>query len=375
MGGPGIGRLADRLGHRPVLPVAALGNAVLLALLVAAVLAETPLPVQVAIAGLAGLTVPQIGPLSRTRWISLGRHRPGDAELVGRALSFDTTVDEVSFMVGPAPAGLLVVTVHPVAGLLLAAVLIAVFGVLFALHPTAPRGVPTARSGGGPTLVSPALLALFAMATFQGLILGSANAGPNALAAAEGNTGLAGLIWGGMAVTSTAAGLVIVGRSAGTDLVRTLRVAIAAQALFVLPLLLGGGLWGTAGTVAVLGLAIAPHLIAIFGLAERVAPIERMAEAMTLLGNGLIIGQGAAAVAAGQLAGGYGYTAAFGLTCTAAAVAALVAVTVVRRSALPGPGPTTGVLPGPTTSEPPPAGHPSAPGREPTPEPTSASGT
>ncbi|MFE2868276.1 hypothetical protein [Embleya sp. NPDC059259] len=83
-----------------------------------------------------------------------------------------------------------------------------------------------------------------------------------------------------------------------------MRVAIAAQALFVLPLLLGGGLWGTAGTVAVLGLAIAPHLIAIFGLAERVAPIERMAEAMTLLGSGLIIGQGAAAVAAGQLAGG-----------------------------------------------------------------------
>ncbi|MET8880573.1 hypothetical protein [Streptomyces rubiginosohelvolus] len=47
---------------------------------------------------------------------------------------------------------------------------------------------------------------------------------------------------------------------------------------------------------------MAPHLIAVFTLVEQVAPLERMGEAMTLLGSGLIVGQGVAAPAAGQLA-------------------------------------------------------------------------
>ncbi|WP_037890036.1 MFS transporter [Streptomyces sp. NRRL S-87] len=404
LGGPLIGRLADRHGHRPVLLVSCTANAAVLAGLVAAVLGGLPPAARIALACAAGLTVPQIGPLARTRWVRLAGP---DRALVGTALSFDTTLDEASFMVGPALAGLLAVTVHPAAALVLAAALILVFGTLFALHPTAPRGTTAAPGPGtgtgtgtevgtetGPVghtatapapapaaaepeaapalapapapapatttittptptptptpttattaedrtggetdarLRSPGLTVLTTMAVLQGAAWSSANTGVNALAREVGSPGAAGLVWAAMAVTSSAAGFATVARPGRVGLVTRLRRTVAAQALLTLPLLAVGGsagaaLGGAALAVAGIGLAVAPHLIALFGLAERVAPARRMAEAMTLLGSALIIGQALAAAAAGRLAAAYGPRAAFVLACAAMAVSALVAL-------------------------------------------------
>ncbi|MFF4325578.1 MFS transporter [Streptomyces sp. NPDC001591] len=332
--GPFLGRYADRRGHRPVVLAASLANAAAIALFILSALGGTPLVVQAALAGVVGLTVPQIGPLSRSRWVVLTEPADGDAtagagELTRRALSFDTAIDEISFMAGPALAGMMVVLVHPTAGLVLAGGFIAVFGPLFALHPTAPRGTPAPASSSA-RLMNPALTALLAMALLQGMIWGSANAGTSALCAHLGDTGLAGFVWGAMAVTSSLAGLVIAARPLAMDLTLQLRIAMAAQAVLLLPLLLVDGFAGATAAVAGIGFAVAPHLIAVFNLAEHVAPMERMGEAMALLGSGLIIGQGIAALAAGQLAQNSGYHSAFLLTCASGAVALLVALAWVR---------------------------------------------
>ncbi|MFD0423897.1 MFS transporter [Streptomyces parvus] len=334
VGGPLLGRLADRRGHRPVILAASLANATAIALFVASALTAMPLAVQAALAAVAGLTVPQIGPLSRTRWIVLtdpkNTENPSHArELTRRALSFDTTVDELSFMAGPALAGVTVVLIHPAAGLVLAGLVMAVSGTLFALHPTAPGGTP-GRASAPVRLLHPALLALFTMALLQGMIWGSANAGTSALSAHLGDTGRAGLVWGAMAVTSALTGLAITMRPPAAELTLQLRLAVVAQTLLLLPLLLVDSFLGATAALAAIGFAVAPHLIAVFTLAEQAAPLERMGEAMTLLGSGLIVGQGVAALAAGQLAQHHGHPSAFLLTCASGAVAALVAVTLVR---------------------------------------------
>ncbi|WP_328762843.1 hypothetical protein [Streptomyces sp. NBC_00272] len=84
LGGPVIGRLADRRGHRPVLLAACGANAAALVALVAAVLGGLPLAARMGLAVAAGLTVPQVGPLARARWAHLAR---GDKALLGAALS------------------------------------------------------------------------------------------------------------------------------------------------------------------------------------------------------------------------------------------------------------------------------------------------
>ncbi|MFJ8387841.1 MFS transporter [Streptomyces sp. NPDC094438] len=335
VGGPFLGRYADRRGHRPVILAASLANAAAIALFVVSALTAMPFIVQAAFAGVVGLTVPQIGPLSRTRWIVLTE--PVDTEdttiareLTRRALAFDTAVDEVSFMAGPALAGVVVVLIAPAAGLILAGVLIAAFGTLFALHPTAPQGTPARTPSSRAKLLHPALMTLFAMALLQGMIWGSANAGTSALSDHLGDTGMAGFVWGAMAVTSSLAGLLITMRPIALELTLQLRIAIAAQAVLLLPLLLVGSFPGATAAIAGIGLAVAPHLIALFTLAESVAPLERMGEAMALLGSGLIVGQGMSALAAGQLAQHAGYHSAFLLACASGAGAVFVALALVR---------------------------------------------
>ncbi|RST02187.1 MFS transporter [Streptomyces sp. WAC07149] len=345
LGGPVIGRLADRRGHRPVLLVACAANAAVLCALVAAVLAGLPLGARMALAVAAGLTVPQVGPLARARWARLAGE---DRALLGSALSFDTTLDEVGFVVGPALAGILAVTVHPASALVLAALLILVSGTLFALHPSAPGPVAAAGARAGVRLWSPGLALLFTMAVLQGAAFSGANTGVNALAGSLGEGGAAGLIWAGMAVTSSVAGLVTVARPGSADLPVRLRWTVGIQALLTLPLLAVSGLWGAAAAVAGIGLAVAPHLIALFGLVERTGPAERMGEAMTVLGSGLIVGQALAAAAAGPLAAAYGYRAAFAVSCGAVAASALLGAAAAGRVRF---GPAAGDAAGPAVGD------------------------
>lgn len=348
LGGPVIGRLADRRGHRSVLLTACGANAAVLLLLVAAVLGGLPLAARMGLAALAGLTVPQVGPLARARWVRLAG---GDKRLLGSALSFDAAMDEVAFVVGPALAGILAVTVHPAATLLLAAGVILVFGTLFAVHPTAPGPALPAPGGARARVAmwSPGMVLLFAMAVLQGAAWSSANTGVNALAESLGEPGTAGLVWASMAVTSSLAGFVAVARPGSAELSVRLRRTIAAQAVLTLPLLAVSGLWGAAFAVAGIGLAVAPHLIALFGLVERAGPAERMGEAMTLLGSGLVLGQALAAAASGPLAQAYGYRAAFAVSCAAVLGSALVALTAGgRATALPLPTKRTASLPDPS---------------------------
>ncbi|WP_327283557.1 MULTISPECIES: MFS transporter [unclassified Streptomyces] len=337
LGGPVIGRLADRRGHRPVLLAACGANAAALVALVAAVLGGLPLAARMGLAVAAGLTVPQVGPLARARWAHLAR---GDKALLGAALSFDTTLDEVGFMVGPAVAGILAVTVHPASALVLAAGLILVFGTLFAVHPSTPGPLGAADAGAraGVRLWSPELALLCAMAVLQGAAWSGANTGVNALAESLAAPGTAGLVWAAMAVTSSIAGFVTVARPGAADLGVRLRRTIAVQAVLTLPLLAVSGLLGAAFAVAGIGLAVAPHLIALFGLVERAGPAQRMGEAMTVVGSGLIVGQALAAAAAGPLAGAYGHRAAFAVSCAAAAASALLARAAAGRGAFSQPG-------------------------------------
>ena len=68
LGAPFAGGLADRIGQRPVVLGQSLAGALGLLALVEATDRDLGAPTIIAVAALAGLAIPQIGPLARVRW-------------------------------------------------------------------------------------------------------------------------------------------------------------------------------------------------------------------------------------------------------------------------------------------------------------------
>ncbi|MEJ5944300.1 MFS transporter [Pseudokineococcus basanitobsidens] len=324
VGAPSSGALADRRGQRPVLlVVAGLHVLALVGLLVAASTA-VPAAVVLASAGV-GLTVPQIGPLSRVRWMAMSpRH-------VRTAFAFEGTADEVGFALGPAVVGLFAFFVNAWAPVVVAAVLVVVFVSAFALHPSADavrRRTPAeraarreqARTAGRrrrePLVLVP-LVGMLAIGTF----FGGSNTALTASAEAAGYAGAGGLLAAAMAVGSATTALAVVALPASLGPWR--RWGGSAAVLVVGSSLM---LWAAPGlpllvlTTVLAGLAVGPLLVTITDVAGRLAPQGGAGLALTLLTSGIVLGVAAGSALAGLLAEQVSPTAGFGAGVGAAVV-------------------------------------------------------
>ncbi|MBT2526919.1 MFS transporter [Streptomyces sp. ISL-99] len=327
-GGPLLGRVADRHGQRTVVLVAALVNAVAVAALVVAALDHVGTLPLALIGALAGASVPQVGPMARTRSVALARRNGADERLINTVLSFEGTLDEVSFVLGPALVGLAAALAHPAAALLGAAGLLAVCGTWFALHPTASRVRPAHRKASSVRTSLPgAVYALRTAMVLQGAMFGASQAGITALTERLGQPEQAGLVYAAMGVMSAAAGLAMAAVPATITLTARWRAATAALIVLSVPLLFVESLWALYAVVVVLGVAYAPHLITLFGLTERIVPENRLAESMAFLTSGIVGGQALALALSGRLAEGSGPPAAFAVAVVAATLCAVLAWT------------------------------------------------
>ncbi|WP_306329410.1 MFS transporter [Streptomyces venezuelae] len=327
--GPVVGRLADRHGQRGVVLVASGANAAAVTALVLAALAQLPTPWLMAVAALAGASVPQAGPLARTRSVALARRAGADERTVGAVLSFEGTLDEVSFVLGPAFVGLAAALAHPAAALLLAALLLVVFGTAFALHPTARATAPepsgSTRSGAAERARLPgAVYVLRGTMVLQGAMFGASQAGITALTEELGAPAQAGLVYAAMGVMSAVVGLSMAAVPDRIGLMTRWRAATAALVVLSVPLVAVGSLGALYAVVVVLGAAYAPHLITVFGLTERWVPAPRLAESMAFLTSGIVAGQALALALSGRLAEGHGAPAAFAVAVGAAVACAVL---------------------------------------------------
>ncbi len=370
VGGPLLGRLADRHGQRTVVLAACWFDAFAVAALVAAALARAGTLPLALIGLLAGAAVPQIGPLARTRLVALAHRAGADDRLINTVLSFEGTLDETSFVLGPALVGLSATVAHPAAALALAALLLAVCGSAFALHPTAtalhPRAEalhPTAgargASAGAPpmtaarpstTEVRPArartpraVHGMRASMALQGVIFGACQSGITALTERLHQPAQAGLVYAAMGVMSAVAGLSLALVPARITLPTRRRAAAVALVVLSVPLLFVRSLGALYPVVVVLGVAFAPHLITLFGLTERLVPAGRLAESMAFLTSAVVGGQALALAAAGRLAEAYGPSAAFAVAVGAAVLILPLALGAParRRAAAPTPAAAT----------------------------------
>ncbi len=341
LGSPLAGALADRIGQRPVVLVQSLVGA---AGLVAIVLVTQPgasMALIYAAAGVTGLALPQVGPLARVRWRPIIRDARDQRRLIDAAFSYEGAADEASFVLGPALIGVLAVVAAPAGALVAAAVMLAVFGTWFALHPTSALVARNAvvgdgsSSGGAMWTVPFVVLALAQMCV--GMIFGSVQTGTTVLATAAGQAGVAGLIHAVLGIGSVIAGLAITGLPERILYATRMLVAAAGLLILSLPLLAVDSLTSLIAVIALLGFAVAPYMISNFALAGILVPVRRVGTAMTLLAGATGIGYALGASVAGQLADSGGHRPAFAVTVAAAGFALLLAAVANRslRTAVP----------------------------------------
>ncbi|MFE2847201.1 MFS transporter [Streptomyces scopuliridis] len=348
---PQGGKLADRFGQRAVLvPGVLLHTASVTALIVLA-LVGAPLWALFLAAVPTGASVPQIGPMVRSRWAAVlggspsgtgpdsgpgsnpGSRSRGDASLLPTAAAFESVTDEFTFVIGPVLATALCTGVHPAAGLIAEAVLTLAGGLLFA----AQRGTQpqTGRRGEGgsaePRVSALSLPGVRVLAiSFLGIgsVFGGMQVSLTAFAEEIGNPGVNGLLYGVFAAGNMLAGIVCGAVAWKVGPRRRLVVGyagltLAASALWAVhsvPLLAGLGL--------LVGLCIAPALITGYTLVESLVPASARTEAFTWLTGAVALGQAAAVTVAGQLADAHGASAGFlvPLVGTALALVTLIAL-------------------------------------------------
>ncbi|WP_037920285.1 MFS transporter [Streptomyces xanthophaeus] len=337
--GPVLGRLADRHGQRPVVLTAAAVNAVATAALVAGALGGLATVPLAAIGAVTGASVPLIGPLARTRSVALAHRARADESVVGAVHSLEGTLDEVSFVLGPALVGLAALVAHPAVALGGAAALVAVFASAYALHPTAAvtAGSPAGgrgrqgrgdagRAGKGRGRQPGVVHAVRGSLALQGAMFGACQAGIAALTDQLGVPGQAGIVYASMGVVSAAVGLALGALPERFGLRLRWRAATAAALVLSVPLLFTDSLWPLYAVVTVLGAAYAPHLITAFALTERAVEPARLAESMAFAASSLVAGQALALAVSGRLAEWYGPAEAFAVAVGAAALSLTLAL-------------------------------------------------
>lgn len=326
---PQTARLVDRYGQaRIARPVIVAGSLAWL-LLALAVSLRWPTWTWFVFAALGGGLGPSIGAMVRARWV----HALRDKALQQRAFSWESSVDEIVFIIGPPLATFLATGVSPYAGLLVATLLLLAGGWLFTAQratepPPSGRDAPRFPSR---KLVTPALLAVGLVFCCCGTAFGAIDVIIVAFADEAGSKPMAGLILAAYAAGSLIAGLtygvMTFKRSVGGQFV-------AAACLFGLLaplLLLANSLWLCTVLIFIAGFAIAPLLISATVLIERIVPPVALTEALTWSTTALVLGVTIGAAGAGTLVDEHGARFAFWLPAGVAVLAALVAITSSPR--------------------------------------------
>jgi hypothetical protein len=308
------GGLTARFGARRLGMVLAVLNALAAVLLVLAS-ASASRPAMLGGAVLVGLTQPHVGLLVRMHWShSLGR---GTA-LLRTAYAYESSVDELSFVIGPVAIGLCAAVVPGTGPLLGMALLLVTTSLPLAARYTSAAG--PRRPGGERLPWRPMALLAAAMAAV-GAIFGSIQTATVAYAAGD-----SGFLYACLGIGSALSGV------AYAWLPRSFRLE-ARYVVFSATLVPGMAIlaWSPLGIVGA-GFFIAPYMITLYALTDALAPPARLPVAIAALGAGGPVGTAIGQTVTGALVDGPGLDAAWFAPAGCACVALLVAVAGYRTA-------------------------------------------
>lgn len=318
---PLSGRLVDRIGQAKVLVPFALAHAASLSGLMLCAHANAPEWTLYATGVATGVTATSLGAMVRARWSHVLRDDPSKLHT---AFSFESVVDELIFVTGPAFVTALAVAINPYVGLIVAIV----FTVTGTLAFSAMRGteppVKRQRTRAGSPIVIPGVALLSVVFVAIGGVFGSIDVITVAFAEEHGNKAAAGLLLACISGGSMISGLWYGSRPWKISLrTRFLRgLGLFAVGLAPVPLVHDLRLMPIAMFFA--GLSISPNLITGFSLVERMVPPEQLTEGMAWLSTSIGFGVAVGSWAGGWLTDMFGTANAYGFSLLCALAAALV---------------------------------------------------
>jgi MFS family permease len=308
LGNPILSVAVDRYGQRRlILPCAAVHTAAVVAL---ALMLHTGSPnwLLAVPTVVFGFTYLAVGSLVRARWSYQLDGRPQ----LTTALSLESVLDELLFVLGPLIATLLATQTEPVL-VLYAALALVVGGSLWlaALHATEPPAHPAGDAGHGSALRVRGMVVLTLTTVGMGAVFASAEVAMVAYCGQHDKRSLSGLVLAAMAGGSMLSGLVYGGIQWRSDVLRRFRTQAVVFAVLPCVLLAGVNVPALAACAFVLGLGIAPTLITAFGLVQQIVATRALTEGLSWLSTGLNVGYGAGAALVGGIADQHGARNAF----------------------------------------------------------------
>jgi MFS family permease len=310
------GRYVDRRGiRRGVLPLALAHAAATAALIPAAQLPGSPALLLIAPA-LGGATAPPVNAAMRALWPNLV-----PSEQLDTAYSVEAVLQEVAYICGPLLTGLLVWLFSPQAPIIVAAVLVAVGGLLFSTHEAAAKLRATERPESS-SVRSAGVRTLLAATTFAAVALGALEVAVPLFGEEHGSAATGGLLLSLVSVASLAGGAWYGTRRWSSPPAGRLVAMLAVGAAGCAAMVPAASTPTLAIGLMIFGLTLAPSLAVAYSILDDVAPwgvgVEAVAWMTTASAGGAALG----AAVAGIVVERSGSTAALAVATGAMALAA-----------------------------------------------------
>ncbi|WP_433431249.1 MFS transporter [Nonomuraea sp. CA-141351] len=315
-------RLVDRFGQGKVIPPFSVVNALALVSLMFCAGLRLPDWTLYASGLLVGASSMSVGSMVRARWSVIH----GGSSKLHTAFAFESVVDEVIFVTGPALVTVLATSVNPYAGLVVALVCM-LFGclALAAQRRTQPPVRPVKSAAGTPILI-PGIALLACVDLALGSVFGSVDLITVAFAEEHGAKGAAGFLLAAFAGGSMVSGLWFGSRHWKISLRGRFMRTLGLFVVGLVPIMFIGDMRIMAVALFLAGFAISPTLITGFSLTERLVPPSLLTEGMAWISTSIGLGVAIGAWAGGRLTEAFGASNAYAFSWGSAILAAVVGV-------------------------------------------------
>jgi MFS family permease len=328
---PVQGRFIDRRGPRGLMAMTGIVHPAAVVAIVALSDGHATGAVLLALAVLAGASLPPVSTCMRVAW---GAAAAGGDRTSAYSLVYLT--QQLAILAGPLLLSAVAAASNASAALVTVAAVTCVgtLGFTASLAPDLQRSAPSPRDRGGALLRAPGMRALIPTAGLVGAVIGAVEVGVPTFATAHHSPAASGLLIAILSVGGIAGAALYGGRGWGLAPVGRLLVLLAALTVATAIAIAAPGLIVLGAVLAVVGLPLNPSLTTISLLVDSHVSASSAAEAFGWLSTGIAGGTGLSSALAGAVSHPGHPRPAF-IVAAVAAVTAMLVVAAARRTLAP----------------------------------------